>query len=148
MKAVCTKWQEGGSNNEGPEGEAECSQYLINWEWWVMGGMNVWLWWAYNIGLSLACSNCIAERRRWGGFGWLPWPTVPKARGSGLITGQRGANQGPITLLSARQDWLETDCLRQQGWQKLPGSRDLWVCVCACVCYGKYRHTESVSDGK
>lgn len=62
----------------------------------------MWLWWAYNIGLSLACPNCIAERRRWGGFGRLPWPTVPKARGSGLITGQRGANQGPITLHSAR----------------------------------------------
>lgn len=62
----------------------------------------MWLRWAYNIGLSLACPNCIAERRRWGGFGRLPWPTVPKARGSGLITGQRGANQGPITLHSAR----------------------------------------------
>lgn len=62
----------------------------------------MWLWWAYTIGLSLVCPNCIAEGRRWGGFGWLPQPTVPKARGSELITGQKGANQGPIRVHSAR----------------------------------------------
>lgn len=55
-----------------------------------------------NGGHSLACPNCSVERRSGEGFGWLPWPTGPKARGSGLIAGQRGANQGPITLGSAR----------------------------------------------
>lgn len=53
-------------------------------------------------GLSLACPNCSVERRSRGGFGRLPWPTVPKAGGLGLMAGQRGANQGPITLSSAR----------------------------------------------
>lgn len=77
----------------------------------------MWLWWAYNIGLSLVCPNCIAEGRRWGGFGRLPRPPVPKARGSGLITGQKGANQGPgrAPLRQGRTGWLETDSLRQQG---------------------------------
>lgn len=94
----------------------------------------MWLWWAYNIGLSLACPNCIAEGRRWGGFGWLPWPTVPKARGSGLITGQRGANQGPITLLSARAglagDRL-SEAARLTETARFKGP--LSMCLCMCV---------------
>lgn len=53
-------------------------------------------------GLSGACSNCSVQRRSRGGFGRPPWPTVFKAMGLGLIAGQRGANQGPVVLSSAR----------------------------------------------
>lgn len=60
-----------------------------------------------NIELSLACHNCCVEKRSRGGFGWLPWPTVPKAGGaSGLITGQRGANCAQLCQGSTQ--WRQT----------------------------------------
>lgn len=62
----------------------------------------MWRWRGCSGGLILACPNCSVERRSRGGFGSLPWSTVPKARGLGLMPGQKGANQGPITLSSAR----------------------------------------------
>lgn len=96
--------------------------------------MNVWLWWAYNIGLSLVCPNCIVEGRRWGGFGRLPRPTVPKARGSGLITGQKGANQGPIRLHSARTGLTgdrQSEAARLTETARFKGP--LSMCLCMCV---------------
>lgn len=70
------------------------------------------------------------------GFGRLPRRTVPKARGSGLIAGQRGANQGPITLGSARPG-LAGDTLSGEAGRARPaaavrfkGSSEV---VCLCV---------------
>lgn len=73
------------------------------------------------------------ERRSRGGFGRLPRPTVPKARGLGLMAGQRGANQGPITLSSARPG-LAGDRLSEAARRARPteparfkGPRSVWV---------------------
>lgn len=69
------------------------------------------------------------------GFGRLPQRTVPKARGSGLIAGQRGANQGPITLSSARPG-LAGDILSGEAGRarltaavRFKGSSEV-VCLC------------------
>jgi len=51
-------------------------------------------------GLSKHVLTAVARE----GAGWIwqaAWP-VPKARGLGLMAGQRGASQGPVLLSSAR----------------------------------------------
>ncbi len=90
-------------------------------------------------GLSVACPNCSVEKRSRGGFGRLPWATVPKARGLGLMAGQRGANQGPITLSSARPGLAgdrQSEAARRARLTepaRFKGPRS--VCLCLwCVC--------------
>lgn len=92
---------------------------------------------------SLACSNCSVEGRSGEGFGRLPWPTVPKARGLGLMAGQRGANQGPITLSSARPG-LTGDSLSEAGRKmnlqesvRFRGPRSVALYIYICVSYDK-----------
>lgn len=73
-----------------------------------------------------------------GGFGQLPWPTISKARGSGMIAGQRGANQGPIRHSSAVQASLQTEATRQARLTKTTRSKGpLSLRLCMCVFHGQ-----------
>lgn len=84
-------------------------------------------------------------------FGRLPRLAVPKARGLGLTAGQRGANQGPITLSSARPG-LTGDRLSEAGRKarleesvRFKGPQS--VCLYMCVSLGKYRLSNPAIDG-